>query len=89
MRPEDQPVEVPAFARRHYSVPEIARLWRFSDDFVRELFQGEPGVLRVGTERWTGRKRKYLSLRIPEEIAEKVHRRLQIVPADTHRGRRG
>lgn len=66
-----------AFARRHYTVPEIARLWVFCDDVVRELFENEPGVIRIGAERSSGKKRRYVSLRIPEDVAERVYRRLQ------------
>jgi hypothetical protein len=44
---------------------------------VRKLFENEPGVLVIGVEHSTGRKRRYVSLRIPQYVIERVHRRLQ------------
>jgi hypothetical protein len=71
------PAEAPDFARRHYTVNQIAELWELSDDMVRKLFENEPGVLAIGIEHSMGRKRRYVSLRIPEDVVERVHRRLQ------------
>lgn len=66
----------PRFAMRHFSVAEIAEMWGYSDDFVRKLFEREPGVLAAGHGRSPG-KRRYLTLRIPLDVAERVYRRLQ------------
>lgn len=60
---------------RHYSVEELAKLWQVSDDFVRRLFLHEPGVVvfchpRLG-------RRVYRTLRIPESVAQRVHRRMR------------
>lgn len=63
------------FALRHYTVGEIAKLWSLSDDAVRKLFENESGVLAIGGSR-SGRKRRYVTLRIPEDVVERVHRRL-------------
>jgi hypothetical protein len=68
--------ESPQFATRHYSVREIAELWNLSDDLVRELFEREPGVLVIGRDR-SPRKRRYLTLRIPQDVVERVYRRRQ------------
>jgi transcriptional regulator GlxA family with amidase domain len=59
---------------RHFSVEELAVLWGMSQDFVRRLFVHEPGVVvfcnpRRGT-------RVYRTLRIPQSVAERVHRRM-------------
>ncbi len=68
-------------AERHYAVAEIAELWNLSPDKVRELFQNEPGVLVIG-ERSPRRKRRYVTLRIPQSVLERVHSRLSSkVPA--------
>ena len=75
MKIETQPA--PQFTLRHYAVRELAEMWRMSDDKVRELFENEPGVLRIGDSRSTGQKRRYVSIRIPEDAAERVYRRLQ------------
>ena len=64
---------------QHLTVQQIAEAWGLSDTYVRQLFQDEPGVMRIGnpTKR-LGRKlkRSYYTLRIPESVAAKVHRRL-------------
>ena len=62
---------------RHYSVDELSDLWGMSDDFVRRLFLHEPGVVVFFKYR-TG-KRTYRILRIPESVAERVHRRMRKV----------
>jgi len=71
--------EVPRFAVRHYTVAEIATLWNLSDEAVRGIFQSEPDVLILGDQRPRGRKRKYTTLRIPEFVVERVHRKLSKV----------
>ena len=59
---------------RHYSVEELAGMWGMSVDFVRRLFLREPGVV-VFWRQQPGR-RVYRTLRIPESVAERVHRRM-------------
>jgi hypothetical protein len=61
---------------RVYTVKEIADMLKLSDDRVRELFQREPGVLAIGRNR-TAERRGYLTLRIPQDVFERVYRRLQ------------
>jgi hypothetical protein len=61
---------------RHYTVAELARRWFFSQNTIRRLFSCEPGVVRIARPQ-TRSKRGYTSIRIPERIAERVHRRLQ------------
>jgi len=61
---------------KHYSVAELAKLWLLSESTVRRLFINEPGVLKLAHEE-TRFKRRYTTLRIPERIAQHVHRRLQ------------
>ena len=60
---------------RHFSVEELSELWGMSDDFVRRLFLREPGVVVFFHHR-PGR-RVYRTLRIPESVALRVHRRMQ------------
>jgi transcriptional regulator GlxA family with amidase domain len=61
---------------RHYSADEIGRLWGLSPRTVRRMFEHEPGILVFGN---TGsmKKRRYLTLRIPESVLVRVHRRLR------------
>jgi hypothetical protein len=67
---------LPAFAGKHYSAQEVAELWGLSTDYVRRLFENEPGVLVLEAPRAYGRQRRYRTLRIPESVVERVHRRL-------------
>jgi hypothetical protein len=59
---------------RHYTPEEIADLWSLSADTVRRLFEREPGVMVI--ERTKKRARRYRTLRIPESVALRVHRRM-------------
>ena len=61
---------------RHYSVRELGTRWNLSPDTVRKLFENEPGVLVIGNESRKYSRRRYITLRIPESVAERVHRRL-------------
>lgn len=61
---------------RHYTVAELSKLWYFSENTIRRLFVKEPGVIKIAHPQ-TKLKRGYISMRIPERIAQRVHRRLQ------------
>jgi hypothetical protein len=67
-----------AFSERHYSVKEIAEMWSLSPDTVRALFEHESGVLVLG-ECEASPKRRYRTIRIPESVLERVHRRMSRV----------
>ena len=73
-RPEDLN---PAFSvdEKHFKPEELAEAWGVSTETIRSIFREEPGVLKIGK---TGSryKRGYVTLRIPTEVAERVHRRL-------------
>ncbi|MGC1417495.1 MAG: hypothetical protein WA817_19560 [Candidatus Acidiferrum sp.] len=68
-------IETSVHIERHYAVTEIAEMWNLSPDKVRELFENEPGVLVLG-ERSPRHKRRYVTLRIPRSVLERVHYRL-------------
>jgi hypothetical protein len=76
---EQVSAELPRFAVRHYTVAEVAGMWNLSDEAVRGIFQNEPGVLVLGDPSPRGRKRRYTTMRIPEFVVERVHRRLSKV----------
>jgi hypothetical protein len=60
-----------------YTVSQLAEEWGFSTDKIRELFRNEPGVLKMKDEKASKkRKRSYVTLRIPPELAQRVKRRL-------------
>ena len=67
---------IPKFAVQHYTVAEIAIMWKLSEESVRKLFEKEPDVLVFGNQKPRFGRRRYLTLRIPEFVVERVHRRL-------------
>lgn len=58
----------------HYKPRELAKKWGLSESTMVNLFANEDGVLRLGVH--NGRRRSRVSLRIPQSVAERVHRRL-------------
>ena len=62
---------------KHYSVIELAKLWALSERTIRRMFGNEPGVLCWGSSERRF-KRGYKTLRIPETVVLRVHRRLRI-----------
>ena len=62
----------PPFSR-HYSVQELAQIWRLDPNSIRRVFQDVPGVLKLGKSNPRG-KRGYVTLRIPASVAERVYR---------------
>ncbi|GGH00126.1 hypothetical protein [Silvibacterium dinghuense] len=64
---------------RHYTVAQLSKLWLFSESTIRRLFIKEPGVIKISHQP-TRKRRGYTSMRIPERIAQRVHRRMQGLP---------
>ena len=65
--------DVEPFAEKHYTINELAAMWRLSGEFVRQLVQHEPGV-----SEWVRQqpgRRRYRVLRVPQSVAERVYRR--------------
>jgi hypothetical protein len=71
----NMPVVNAAALERHYSPDELGAMWALSADTVRRLFEREPGVLVIEHTKGNGRRR-YRTLRIPESVALRVHRRM-------------
>ena len=67
-------------------MPEIAKIWNLSRDVVRKLFENEAGVFVIGNNA-SRSKRGYHTLRIPESVAERVHRHLCIPDLTRDRSR--
>jgi AraC-like DNA-binding protein len=61
---------------RHYSIAEIVDLWGLSEKTVRRIFGTEEGVLEWGHDEQRFR-RSYKTLRIPESVVQRVHRRMR------------
>ncbi len=70
----------PPADERHYSPKELADAWGLSPDTIRELFENEPDVMVIGDKRGTRRKRRYRTMKIPQSVAVRVHRRLSAKP---------
>ena len=58
----------------HFSPEQLGDIWGLSADTVRRVFEGEPGVLIIEQARRS--TRRYRTLRIPESVALRVHRRM-------------
>ena len=61
------------FEERHFTVPELASMWRLSPEFVRQVVLHEPGVTEWVRQR-PGRRR-YRVLRVPQSVAERLYNR--------------
>ena len=66
---------------RHYMPDELAELWGVSPQTIRNVFKEEPGVLRLPSSKAAKGKRSYISMKIPESVAERVHKKYSAVPA--------
>ena len=69
-------VETPTPVERHYAPGEVAEIWQFNVEMIRRLFQNEPGVVVIQAPVKKGR-RPYKTIRIPQSVLERVHKRLQ------------
>lgn len=72
----DASVAPPSPAERHYAPSEVAKLWGLNIETIRRLFQDEPGVVVLQAPVKKG-KRPYKTIRIPQSVLERVHKRLQ------------
>jgi len=59
---------------RHLTPRELADIWRLVETTIRRIFQDQPGVLKIGKANRRDGKRDYVTLRIPESVAERVYR---------------
>lgn len=75
---------------RHYTPAEIAKLWALSEESVRRLFRDRPDVLRINyAAGLTRKRRRYVTLRIPESTLTRVHQeRTRGVLAEISGGKR-
>jgi hypothetical protein len=66
----------PMALEKHYRIPELAVLLGFSDRTCIKLFEHEPGVIRLGADEDRKRRRRYVTLSVPESVVLRVHERL-------------
>jgi hypothetical protein len=77
---ERKPAEAGAgYREQHFTPAELADRWKLSADVIRVLFEKEPGVLVIGDQVSSRSKRRYRTVRIPESVVDRVHRRLSRV----------
>jgi hypothetical protein len=76
LTPSTSSLEASAATDRHYSASEVAVLWNLNVETIRRIFQDEPGVVALQAPSKKGR-RPYKTIRIPQNVLERVHRRLQ------------
>lgn len=56
----------------HYSVSQLAALWKYGRETVRKLVMNEPDVLKLKL----GRKKANATYSVPESVARRIHTRL-------------
>jgi hypothetical protein len=64
---------------KHIHPSELAKSWGLHPSTIRRMFEKEPGVILIGEpSRRVGRalKRRYLTMRIPQSVADRVHQKL-------------
>ncbi|MEI9972437.1 MAG: hypothetical protein WDO73_10515 [Ignavibacteriota bacterium] len=61
---------------RHDSAGEIADIWGLNVETIRRVFDREPGVVVLQGPVKKGR-RPYKTIRVPQTVLDRVHRRLQ------------
>jgi hypothetical protein len=57
---------------KHFSIRELAQLWRLNRETVRQVVQHEPGVVRVRR----GLKKARTHYSVPESVARRIHNNL-------------
>lgn len=59
----------------HYTLQDIAKLWKVDAETVRNAFIDEPGVLQLGRSNRRDGKRNYVVIRIPASVLMRVYER--------------
>lgn len=65
-----------AAIEEHFTVKEVAEMWKVSENTIRRLFTDQAGVLKVG-EGERRYKRRYFTLSIPRSVLLRVHEGLR------------
>jgi len=62
---------------RHFSIDELATIWNYSRETVRQLVKDDPGVAKVRN----GPLKTMTRYSVPESVARRIHTRLLNPPA--------
>lgn len=60
----------------HFTPEQVAEFWSLDANSVRRIFREEPGVLKFGNAKSTYKKRAYTTIRIPQSVLDRVHKRM-------------
>lgn len=60
---------------QHFTPAQLAEIWHVAPNSIRRIFENEDGVLIFGTDE-SRHRRRHKSMRIPQSVAARVHRRL-------------
>lgn len=58
----------------HFTVQELAALWKLSRRSVQRLVDKEPDIVRLGEEK--PGKRRHLTIRVPAHVARRIYQKL-------------
>jgi hypothetical protein len=73
--PSNEPVQTDvffadrAYTEKHYSVPDLVKIWALSDETIRQLVKDDPGVVKIRN----GRKAAHTTYRVPESAVRRIH----------------
>jgi hypothetical protein len=67
-----QPISIDTTFEIHYTIADLARLWRLGRETVRLLVKDEPDVLKVRL----GPRKSLTRYSVPDSVARRVHTRL-------------
>jgi len=73
LRPVNETIDSPDTTfERHFSIAELANIWNYSRETVRQLVKDDPGVAKVRK----GLRKTMTRYSIPESVARRIHTRL-------------
>jgi hypothetical protein len=73
LRPVNGTIDSPDTTfERHFNIDELAAIWKYSRETVRQLVKDEPGVIKVRN----GPRKTMTRYSIPESVARRIHTRL-------------
>jgi hypothetical protein len=78
-KPADAAPASAVSVERHHSPAEIGKMWNLSADCIRNILENKPGVLVIGNSISRRGKRSYTTLRIPQSVLDRVHKRMSKV----------
>jgi hypothetical protein len=64
----------PVWHEKHYTPKELGAIWRMSHDVILDIFENEPGVLRMCKPHRRGVQVRHTT-RIPASVATRVYNR--------------